>query len=121
MSELRAFLIYECREGWCIEPTKIDAGYSKDRAAKTRAYSRLSQLTFHLNGRVNQQDRDRSSKPSGAGSSPAAPTKNATELLEVMKGLREIIDAAAPEYSESPFSVHADMLISQAKYPSDGG
>jgi hypothetical protein len=38
-----------------------------------------------------------------------------SELLTVMKGLREIIDAAAPEYSESPFAAHADILLSEVK------
>lgn len=57
--KLRAYLVYECHEGWCIEPTKMEADYSKDRPDRTRSYSRLSQLLFHLGRRINKQDKER--------------------------------------------------------------
>jgi len=57
--KLRAYLVYECVEGWCIEPATMEPDYSKNRAERTRSYSRLTELLFHLARRVKKQDQER--------------------------------------------------------------
>lgn len=46
MAEKRAYLIYECEHGWCYEPAKVSMVHEPQ--SKMFAFSRLSQLTWHL-------------------------------------------------------------------------
>jgi len=61
--KLRAYLIYECAEGWCIEPTTMEVDYSKNRPERTRSYSKLSQLLWHLGNRVSKHDKQVAGEP----------------------------------------------------------
>lgn len=47
--DVKAFLIYECAQGWCIEPA--EASYIRKYPEQTRAYSRLTQLLWDLGRR----------------------------------------------------------------------
>lgn len=46
MAKKRAYLIYECEHGWCYEPTTIRS--VREPPESTKAFSRLSQLTWNL-------------------------------------------------------------------------
>jgi hypothetical protein len=47
--DVRAFLIYECAQGWCIEPAEVSN--VRKYPEQTRAYSRLTQLLWDLGRR----------------------------------------------------------------------
>jgi len=53
MAKKRAYLIYECEHGWCYEPVSRSIVHSPE---DIHAFSRLSQLTWHLMRRVAEKE-----------------------------------------------------------------
>lgn len=63
MSENRVFVIYECADGWCFEKAYVDSdgwvrrwAATKHRPVNLHAYSRLSQLVWHLTRMVTNDN-----------------------------------------------------------------
>lgn len=44
----RAYMIYECRHGWCLYEADPPTFYSSDDASRVLAFSRLTQLLWFL-------------------------------------------------------------------------
>lgn len=51
----RAFLVYECRHGWCIKPVEVQASYGEYQNY-VWAFSRLSQALWWLQRRIRLED-----------------------------------------------------------------